>query len=242
MNSRIPLLISGLLITLLLSGCSLFGGEPEAPPTPDMTPTPVIIDLPTPTPLPVEPPPGQGVVSLLGDPAAEESLLSGPDGVDPQSQATQVVQLPRFSAGAYSFVPPAGWEIDELDGPNTVLVRRAGEDPFTGALNSVPFIYMRLMPAVAEVSLRQQLDANILANLGGTQTTEPPQGIIIDGVKGAWQFAEGQNDTTPFRAYLMVIPAGDQALQVVVWGPRDTWGVVAPEMAKVLETMRFPGS
>lgn len=227
-------------LLLLLSGCGLFGGQAEeTPPPPEVTPTPLVIDLPTPTPLPVEPPPGQGVVSLLDNPAAEESLLAGPSADEPPP----AVQQPRYAAGAFSFVPPAGWEVVDLGG-GALLARRAGADPFTGPANTLPFIYMRPVKAGPDSdtsALLANLDSAVLANLGGVQTTEPPGGIIIDGVKGVWQFAQGRNDALDFRAFLMAIPAGnDTRLHLVIWGPQESWGATAPEMAKVLETMRFP--
>lgn len=240
---RHKILISTLLMMLLLfTGCGLLGGgdEPETAEEETAEETPpeeVVIDLPTPTPLPA-------------DPGQEEmmSLLEGPEPVSAlpeEPEAARAVQMTRFSAGPYSFVPPAGWEAVEL-GDDLLVVRRSGDDLFAGPYNHAPYIYLRPVKADTALdtdTLLDRLDQTILANLAGVQTTEPPQGIIIDGLKGVWQFAEGRNDMGQFRAFLMAIPAGGgNVLLVVVWGPAAEWETLAPEMANVLETMRFPAS
>ena len=235
-NNWVINLVITVLVLIPLTGCSFFGGDDEPPPAPEETVTPLVVDLPTPTPLPVQPTEGQ-MVSLVD--TGTSSLSDTPlEQAEPQA-----VQMPRFSTSEYSFVPPAGWEVAEM-GDNVLIVRRPGDDLFTGPQSSVPYVYLRTSPAggtLDTAALLADLDGDILANLAGVDTTEPAQGVVIDGIKGVWQFAQGRNDTGQFRAYLMAIPAGgDTVLYVIVWGAAAEWGALAPQMAKVLETLRFP--
>ncbi len=224
-----------LLVMIILTGCNPFGGDDPTPTPIPETPTPVVIDLPTPTPLPVAPPAGEDTVSLLdtaAPPLADELLPT----VEPQA-----VQMPRFSAGDFSFVPSPGWAVME-PGNDVYIVHRAGWFPFNGSTNMAPYVYLKAIPDVGNdaAALQTALDSLVLANLAGAQTTEPMLGIVIDGVTGVWQFVDGRNDNGQYRAFLLVIPTGESTLAAVVWSTVDDWAIYADEMANVLETMRFP--
>jgi hypothetical protein len=79
------------------------------------------------------------------------------------------------------------------------------------------------------------------SGLGGVEVEEPPISPILDGVRAGGQFVEGSNDELHYRAFLTVIPlTKNQVVELIFWGDEAAWATLAPQMARVLETVRLP--
>lgn len=204
-------------------------------------PTPAIVSLAGGQGEPQSEQPVSDTTSLLaGGPSPEATPTLPAPGGSPAGEAVEVVRQARYHTARYSFEPAAGWQMDELD-PDTLLIHQTGDDgPYTGAANVSPYAYLRYTEAISEGTRLVDALADMRQTLAGVQTAEDAAMPIIDGLRGAGQFVEGRNDAVAYRAWLVVFPLQNGALQGVFWGPADTWADIAPQLNAILVSLRFP--
>ena len=260
MRNRFFVLVM-ILLALVLSGCSLGFGKRvsseeatgQGAPTPTLAsesvqptaqaevvpPTPAA--LPTDTPLALIDTLGTeaekqagDVVSLLGGPLPEPTLPAPGEG------AAEVIRQSRYNTARYNFEPAAGWEMNEL-GPDTLLIRRTGDDGvFDGAMSTSPYIYLQYTDWVTDSTPLADILTDMTQGLDGVQQVEDSASPVIDGLRGVGRFVDGQNEAGTYRAWLVVFPLQGGVLRGVFRGSADEWATVAPEMNSVLAPLRWP--